>query len=171
MRDAFDLVVPTGALGSLVLCFLGPLYMPRIYLCFLFFYFALFFFLSCTHLIKFRLTSSRIRRNLSASSDLEARGRLLAECAHVHVFIIPNYSEPLPLLQKTVQRLSLHSAAASHYVIVLAMEETEAGCEDKAHALTKEFSGYFKEIITTIHPANLAGEARGKGSNGKRTRG
>lgn len=65
-------------------------------------------------------------------------------------------------------RLAAHTSSKSNYVLVLAMEETELECKEKADALYDEFIGQFNDILITIHPAFIAGEARGKGSNGKK---
>lgn len=91
---------------------------------------------------------------------------MLSVVAHVHVFVIPNYCESLPILQKTLEKLAAHGSANTNYVAVLAMEATEHNSRDKAEHLKREFGASFKDVIVTIHPADIAGEARGKGSNG-----
>jgi hypothetical protein len=49
--------------------------------------------------------------------------------------------------------------------IVLAMEDAEEHCEQKAKLLVTEFKHAFLDIDYTIHPSEMAGEARGKSSN------
>lgn len=154
---AFDMVVPTAAFGAVALCFLGPLIFPKAYLLFLLSYFCMFFYFSCAQLYRFRKSSQKIIHNISNPIN--------AHISHVHVFIIPNYAEPLPLLRKTIDRLAGHTFAAEQYVIVLGMEETEEGCEEKAEILCEEFSGKFRDIIVSVHPKDIPGESRGKGSN------
>ncbi|KAJ3079805.1 hypothetical protein HK102_003498 [Quaeritorhiza haematococci] len=215
--NMFDLVVPTASLGSLALCIIGPLYVPKLFLVFLLSYFVFSLSLSMSHFFKLQLTISRVRQtirngnlynnianlnnnaNNNASSgnttstsgnntspsmdvdrDADSKAHLLgnngnngntafsttiAEVVHTHVFIIPNYKEPLSLLQRTVGRLASHRAAKTHYVVVLAMEESEQGCELKAETLKNEFDGMFKDMLVTVHPVGVPGEARGKGSN------
>jgi diadenosine tetraphosphate (Ap4A) HIT family hydrolase len=111
---------------------------------------------------------NNIRRNASKSekdtSLLEEGG--LSVVAHVHVFVIPNYCESLPILQKTLEKLAAHGSANTSYVAVLAMEATEHNSREKAEHLKREFGASFREVLTTIHPADIPGEARGKGSNG-----
>ena len=46
------------------------------------------------------------------------------------------------------------------------MEGGEKGHEAKASVLWHEFRGRFRDLIVSVHPAGVAGEARGKGSNG-----
>ncbi|TPX53532.1 hypothetical protein SeMB42_g00718 [Synchytrium endobioticum] len=172
-RDIYDCLIPTIAVGSIAMLFLGPLLFPKTYAIFLVSYFILFFTLSTSHLIKFTKTVSRVYANLSTRkpADLEAAGLNTGlvspnqEFAYCHVFLIPNYNEPLSLLQKTVGRLAAHKHAKTNYAIVLAMEESEAGNHSKSEALLKEFVSKFLHILVTVHPVGIPGEARGKGSN------
>ncbi|TPX36196.1 hypothetical protein SmJEL517_g01493 [Synchytrium microbalum] len=172
-RDAYDLVIPIVALGSVTIVFLGPLLFPKAYSVFLVLYFATFFTLSCSHLIKFSKTVSKMYANLSdrRPADIEAAGLnngLISPSSkfdYCHVFLIPNYNEPLPLLQKTIGRLASHKNARTNYVIVLAMEESEGGNHIKSEALVKEFESRFLQVVVTVHPIGIPGEARGKGSN------
>jgi len=45
------------------------------------------------------------------------------------------------------------------------MEQTEAGCGEKAAILVSAFEESFLAIRSTIHPSDLPGEIRGKSSN------
>lgn len=185
MLDAFDLVVPTMASASILLCSLAPFYMPRVFITFLFCYFCLFGLMTFNQFFQYiasvRRIVGNIRRNAvendivpkgeekSGTADtalMEEGGRNGSFVANVHVFVIPNYSEPLPILQKTLEKLAAHRSSSSHYVAVLAMEATEVNSREKAESLKLEFAGSFRDIITTVHPANTPGEAQGKGSNG-----
>jgi hypothetical protein len=56
-------------------------------------------------------------------------------------------------------------AVTDIYQIVLAMEDAEEHCEQKAELLVTEFKQAFYNIDYTIHPSEMAGEARGKSSN------
>ena len=70
------------------------------------------------------------------------------------------------MLRQTVSRLAAHRNAKTSYVVVLAMEATEKGHEGKAERLWSEFRARFRDMIVSVHPAGIPGEARGKGSNG-----
>ncbi|KAJ8655307.1 hypothetical protein O0I10_008996 [Lichtheimia ornata] len=85
--------------------------------------------------------------------------------SYIHAFIIPNYCEPEGLLCDTINRLASHRHAQTHYVIILAMEASEAGYEIKGQRLQERFEGRFLQFIVTGHPADIPGESRGKGSN------
>jgi len=82
-----------------------------------------------------------------------------------HLIVLPNYKEALETLRETLDVLASHRYARSSYSIVLAMEEAEAGSTEKAQQLIKLYQNSFSEIIFTLHPAGLPGEARGKSSN------
>ena len=45
------------------------------------------------------------------------------------------------------------------------MEQREANAETKALGLIQEFAKKFRTIDFTLHPADISGEAAGKGSN------
>jgi hypothetical protein len=83
----------------------------------------------------------------------------------LHVVIIPNYDEPLPLLQRTLTALAQQSQARERLVIVLAMEAREAGAQDKARQLQAQFTDAFKAVYYTLHPQGLPGEMRCKSAN------
>ncbi|KAL1922678.1 uncharacterized protein VTP21DRAFT_10217 [Calcarisporiella thermophila] len=97
--------------------------------------------------------------------QLESALKPFDENQYVHAFIIPNYSEPEALLRDTIKRLAAHRNAQSNYVIILAMEASEANHAPKAASLREQFKDAFLHFITTVHPVGLPGEARGKGSN------
>ncbi|KAJ3095935.1 hypothetical protein HDU96_000986 [Phlyctochytrium bullatum] len=83
----------------------------------------------------------------------------------MHVIILPNYKEDMETLCETLDILASHPRAPTNYKICLAMEETEAGSEEKARNLIRMYQEHFFEMNYAIHPANLPGEMRGKGSN------
>jgi hypothetical protein len=162
--DLYDFIVPTASVCSLAAVFLGPIYFPKVYVCFLSICFVSYFFMAVTHLLKFRSTVAKIKAHIATKGEAERRG--LLESSYTHMFIIPNYGEPLALLQNTLWRLAEHSSARQSYVIVLAMEASEAGNELKSKMLDNEFRSQFKDFIVTVHPEGISGEAMGKGSNG-----
>ncbi|KAJ3016843.1 UNVERIFIED_CONTAM: hypothetical protein HDU68_012003, partial [Siphonaria sp. JEL0065] len=82
-----------------------------------------------------------------------------------HVIIIPNYKESIETLVETLDVLASHPISKSNYKVCLAMEEGEAGCEEKAKLLLERFQSEFHTLTYTVHPKNIPGEARGKSSN------
>ncbi len=80
--------------------------------------------------------------------------------------VFPYYKEP-----EEVLRGALEGLAKAHYnkdrLIVVLAAEGRAGEEAHAlgHKLAEEFKSTFGHILLTIHPADIAGEIPGKGSN------
>lgn len=91
------------------------------------------------------------------------RYKLKWEDVH-HMVIIPNYSEPLSLLRKTLTNLA-QSSETQHMTVVLAMEEREEDSAEKAQQLIREFESVFAHIIYTLHPYNIPNELRCKSAN------
>jgi hypothetical protein len=106
----------------------------------------------------------------AATPDLgpEAEGAHLLHIDDVpawhHVFVIPNYKEDLAVLCATLDRLAAHRHA-SHYTILLAMEEKEAYAEQKAAQLQEQYCLRFKAILFTLHSLDPVTEMPGKASN------
>ncbi|CAG8492816.1 5091_t:CDS:2 [Acaulospora colombiana] len=98
-------------------------------------------------------------------NEMESALKLYDDGHYIHAFVIPNYEEPEPLLRDTIKRLAQHRNATTTYVIVLAMEESEVDHATKAASLKRNFDGSFLDFIITVHPKDVPGESRGKGSN------
>ncbi|KAI8061050.1 hypothetical protein BC940DRAFT_245553 [Gongronella butleri] len=96
---------------------------------------------------------------------MEASLKLYEDSHFYHAFIVPNYAEPEALLRDTIKRLANHRNAQTNYIIILAMEASEAGHEAKAANLASYFKDSFLHFIVTSHPSDIPGESRGKGSN------
>ena len=81
-----------------------------------------------------------------------------------HGFIIPNYGEPTRVLRSTLAALAAHPGARARYVVMLAMEGAEAGCEAKAAGLASEFGAAFADLSWSVHTL-APGESPGKAAN------
>lgn len=81
-----------------------------------------------------------------------------------HLVVIPNYRESEHELTRTLESLATQQNA-HQLVVVLAMEEREAGADTKAGRLLRAFASRFGDLFATFHPAGIPGEASGKGSN------
>jgi len=82
-----------------------------------------------------------------------------------HVVIIPNYKEPLKILDRTLELLSRQYRARERITIVLAMEAAEDGCVDKAKLLRDRYGKCFEHFYFTVHPRGLPGEMQCKSAN------
>lgn len=82
-----------------------------------------------------------------------------------HVVIVPNYTEPLPVLRSTLDALAAQHDAAERLVVVLAMEQRESGSRAKGGILAQEYAGRFARVLVTAHPAGMPGELACKAAN------
>ena len=82
-----------------------------------------------------------------------------------HIIIIPNYKEEFETLCETLDTLANHACARTKYKVILAMEEGETDCDEKAGKLISIFGQRFFWLKHTVHPSGIPGEARGKSSN------
>ncbi len=82
-----------------------------------------------------------------------------------HVVIVPNHNEPPAILARTLDGLARQAGARRRLIVVLAMEASEPGSDEKAHSLRRRYAGKFARFVVTIHPADLPGEVPGKGAN------
>jgi cellulose synthase/poly-beta-1,6-N-acetylglucosamine synthase-like glycosyltransferase len=82
-----------------------------------------------------------------------------------HVVVVPNYREPVTILERTLGGLAAQGNAKRQLTVVLAMEAADPDAEGRAAALVEHFCGCFAHLLVTYHPANLPGELPGKGTN------
>ncbi|MBA4370609.1 MAG: hypothetical protein C0418_03400 [Coriobacteriaceae bacterium] len=82
-----------------------------------------------------------------------------------HVVLVPNYKEPLDVLERTIGALAVQHRAEERVVVVLGMEQREPGALEKGEALAARYADRFESIIVTVHPADVPGELACKASN------
>lgn len=81
-----------------------------------------------------------------------------------HVIIIPEYKEPLSVLEETFNNLIKQDFPLKNLLVVLATEELDAEAGKTSKYLQNKFGKYFKYFWVTKHPKNAA-EVAGKSSN------
>jgi len=83
-----------------------------------------------------------------------------------HLIFLPTSREGVEVVRETLRVLSTAAYPASRIMIVLAGEARfRENFESVAASLIPEFKDKFLALWTTLHPADLPGEVRGKGSN------
>lgn len=82
-----------------------------------------------------------------------------------HLIIIPTYKEDISILRHNLQAIVDSDYPNDRLIVILAFEAREEGVEAKMSQLTYEFEHKFAHLMTTIHPANIPGEVKGKGPN------
>lgn len=81
-----------------------------------------------------------------------------------HVIIIPEYHEPLHVLQRTLETLKKQDIPKDKLIVVLATEEKDPEAVKTAFILRREFGKEFGKFIVTKHTLKQ-GEVVGKSSN------
>ncbi len=84
----------------------------------------------------------------------------------LHLIIFPVCNEDIEVIRTSFQALLDDGYPTDKMIVVLATEE-RAGeeAQTRAKKIEREFGNKFKHFVITIHPENLAGEIKGKGSN------
>ncbi len=84
-----------------------------------------------------------------------------------NIILIPNYNESTKVISKNLQSLADQQGIdpKKKLIVVLAMEERAEGHKQRAQELIKKFKDKFHLLTATYHPADIAGEIKGKASN------
>ncbi|MFA6098381.1 MAG: glycosyltransferase family 2 protein [Patescibacteria group bacterium] len=86
--------------------------------------------------------------------------------SYYHLIILPTYKEPLEVLEGSLRSLVNSHYPQNKFIVILAGEEKDsANFSNISSVLNKKFGSVFYKFLVTLHPANLAGEIPGKGSN------
>ena len=99
-----------------------------------------------------------VEKRALASPYKGISGRELARNKAVHhVVVIPNFNEPLEVLERTLHSLWIQEAARQHMTVVLAMEERDSEAHTKAEHLLAHHKSKFYHLMATFHPSDLPG--------------
>ena len=82
-----------------------------------------------------------------------------------HLVIIPNYNEPLEILNRSLNRLKAQRNAKTQISIILAMESSEPNSHRKAEQLQRQYTRHFANVYYTVHPRGRIGEMQCKSAN------
>ncbi len=105
-------------------------------------------------------------KELSGRKDIKKKNILKDWRKIYHLVIIPVYKEGLEILEPSIDSILNSDYPKDRIILVVAFEE-RAGEEiwEKAKALEEKYFDKFYAYITTVHPGNIAGEAKVKGAN------
>ena len=84
----------------------------------------------------------------------------------IHLVIIPVASEPTEVVEPGIKSISESSFPPERILVVIALEERAK--EDVANgvmAIQKKYKSCFLDLIVTVHPDGIKGEAMAKGAN------
>lgn len=83
-----------------------------------------------------------------------------------HLVILATYKEELATLRNSLSAIAESEYPLDRIILVLATEERDKERAKKyTQILQKEFSGRFYHFMSSLHPQDIPGEVKGKGSN------
>ena len=86
--------------------------------------------------------------------------------SYYHVVFLPMVKEPLRIVDATIRNLANSRFPNDRMIVVLAGEaRTHEHFASVSRLIKKKYGSTFADLIITEHPANLADEIPGKGSN------
>lgn len=148
---------------AIVLSFISPL--GGIYFIIIF---DIYFVLRITYMLIFLLISwFKYRRAIATDWWAFLRHNHKTWNEYYHIIFLPTAGEPLEVVDNTFQNLAHHTKYdKKKMILVLAGEARYATQFNKiAEAIKNKYNDTFYKIIITLHPDNVAGEIKGKGSN------
>ena len=104
------------------------------------------------------------KQSIAHSQDNPANYTANEKAVH-HLVVIPNYDEPLEILNRTLLSLTVQAGARQIMTVVLGMEERERGRETRPNPCRRHTRDGFYGLMATFHPADLPGESAGKATN------
>lgn len=128
--------------------------------------FDLYWLLRVLYWLVYLLVSNRLLRR-SLRIDWKRKAEALPRYHEMyHVLFLPFATESLDVLRSTFLSLRDITFPRSRLIIVLGAEERMGDdAQQKSDALQREFGSEYYRFLQTTHPANIAGEMIGKGSN------
>jgi len=128
--------------------------------------FDLYWLLKTAHLsFHHRYNWKRLKHNIAL--DWKDMTKALKYEHLYHMVILPYYDEGQSVVEESVKSLSQTQYDTKKNMIVILATEARAGkeAEEIAKRVKEKYKNSFKEILITVHPADLPGEMAGKGSN------
>ncbi len=113
-----------------------------------------------------RYAFSKTRKNLRTDWLRKLKAEGLDWERIRHLVILPTYREPYVVVEKSFASLAAANYPQENMLVVLASEERGGvGDRETAARIREKFGGVFGGFLLTFHPAGIAGELPGKGSN------
>lgn len=113
------------------------------------------------------LSAIRSYVTLMAHSQI-AWGQQLKQHPHLenlyHAIIIPEFKEPIHILQRTIANIAQTTFPKERLIIVLAQENADPQRQEVQQLIEQQFKGVFFDVITTVHTLTV-GEVAGKSAN------
>ena len=148
-------------LGVFVFSWMFPSWVAIFIICFCFYYLFRIFYFSLHQVVGyFKIKSSMKKDWLKMLKGQKTWKNIY------HVVILPTYKESKNIITESLESLIKSDYPKEKMIIVLAVEERAGKIfEENAREIAKKYSDRFYKFLVSVHPANVAGEIGGKGSN------
>ena len=100
----------------------------------------------------------------SLSGTAAADAALIQPAQVLHVIAICRCTEPIEVLQETIDHLAAHSNRHC-YIVLLCLEAKDKSAAAVGDALVRQYEGVFSRIMYAIHPGGIETEVPGKSAN------
>ncbi len=85
--------------------------------------------------------------------------------SYLHAIILPTYTEPLDVLDRSIQSYIHSDYPQQRILLILAGEIRDSQFQTIAETLRQRYQSKLFDIVITTHPSNLPGEIPAKGAN------
>lgn len=84
----------------------------------------------------------------------------------IHLVVLPMYKEGIDIVEPSVKAIAESNFSLKNIIIVMAVEERGgAEAQETANSMKNKYGQLFHDFVVIIHPDNIPGEIKGKGSN------
>ena len=161
----FEILPGALSLGTLAGVFLFSWLLPSwvaiFIICFCFYYLLRILYFSLHQIIAYVKIKSHLKTDW-----LEKLKKIHGWKNIYHVVVLPTYKEGETIIKENLDSLLATDYPKEKFIVVLAVE-ARAGAlyQDIANQIQKQYASKFFHFVVTVHPAGIAGEIAGKGSN------
>ncbi len=169
MKRYFEILPGLLAWGTIMLVILFSWLLP-VWVSIFIILFDIYWLLKTVYLsLHLRATFSAMRENMKIDwlrkLDELPNGRAGWEGIR-HLVVLPMYNEPYEIVRESFESLARSHYPKENIFIVLGLEERAgAAAQETGKKIQEAFGARFGKFLVTTHPANIAGEMPGKGSN------
>lgn len=148
-------------LGVFVFSWMVPSWVAIFIICFCFYYLFRIFYFSLHQVVGYFKVNGNMKKDWLKMLKVKKNWKNI-----YHVVILPTYKESKEIITESIESLINSDYPKERMIIVLAVEERAGKVfEENAKAVAKKYSDRFYKFLVTVHPAGVAGEISGKGSN------
>ena len=150
-------------IGVFVFSWLIPSWVSIFVICFCFYYLLRIIYFSMHQIVGY----FKVKKHLKTDWLQKLKREKGKEYKSIyHLVILPTYKEGDKIIKESMDSLVASDYPKEKLIVVLALEERAgAGFAAMAKKIEKEYAGAFFKFLLVMHPAGIAGEMAGKGSN------